>query len=117
MNKFLLNLTLTICFNCRPVWLCSQCYVYYDNEEIESRLLDVIQRKVMSYTLQDMRCTRCKQIKRENLAPLCTCAGSFETLISVGELRSLLRTFGKVAEDHGMKLLKEQVQTLLHLSK
>lgn len=70
----------------------------------------------MSYTLQDLRCTRCKQIKRENLAPLCSCAGSFETLINAGDLRRLLRTFKRVAEDHGMKLLKEQVDMLLKLS-
>lgn len=80
------------------------------------RLLDVIQRKMMSYTLQDMRCTRCKQIKRENLAPLCSCAGSFETLINAKELKQLLRTFFNVADRHGMHLLKEQVDMFLQHS-
>lgn len=80
------------------------------------KLLDVVQRKIMSYTLQDLQCIRCKQIKRENLAPLCSCAGSFKTLINATELKKLLRTFRQVAEAHGMNLLKEQVELLLQHS-
>lgn len=96
-----------------PVWLCPQCFVYYANDEIEVRLLDVLQRKIMSYTLQDLRCTRCKQIKRENMAELCSCAGSFETLIDVKDIRNLLHTFGRVADSHQMGLLKEQTEWML----
>lgn len=96
-----------------PVWLCSQCYVYYENEEIEIRLLDVVHRKIMSYTLQDLRCTRCKEIKQDNLAELCSCAGSFDTLISARKLRQLLQTFLDVAETHQMFFLKDEVQVFL----
>lgn len=95
------------------VWLCSQCYVNYENDEIEIRLLDVIHRKIMSYTLQDLRCIRCKEIKRENVAELCSCAGSFDTLISAKKLRQLLQTFSDVADAHQMYLLKEEVQVFL----
>lgn len=100
-------------YSFRPVWLCSQCYVYYENEEIEIRLLDVIHRKIMSYTLQDLRCTRCKEIKRDNLAELCSCAGTFDTLIDAQKLRQLLRTFLEVAETHEMRLLQDEVQIFL----
>lgn len=100
----------------RPVWLCPQCYVFYDNTEIEIRLLDVIQRKLISYTLQDLQCTRCKQIKRENIAQLCSCAGTFETIISSKDLKNLLTTFVKVADDHKMELLKEQVEWMLKMN-
>lgn len=96
--------------------MCPQCYVYYDNEEIELRLIDAIQRKVMSYTLQDLKCTRCKQIKRENLIKLCSCAGEFETLISASELKNLLETFLKVAESHKMELLIEHTGWVLNNS-
>lgn len=68
---------------------------------------------MMSYTLQDLRCIRCKQIKRENLAELCSCAGQFETLINVNDLRTLLQTFIHVAETHKMDLLKEQTEWML----
>lgn len=70
----------------------------------------------MSYTLQDLRCTRCKEIKRENMAALCSCAGNFDTLINTKELRLLLETFLNVAESHQMDLLKEQVEYFLENS-
>uniref|UniRef100_A0A8W7Q1J1 DNA polymerase epsilon catalytic subunit n=1 Tax=Anopheles coluzzii TaxID=1518534 RepID=A0A8W7Q1J1_ANOCL len=96
-----------------PVWLCAQCNVDYDNVEIEMRLLDVVQRKLMSYTLQDLRCIKCKQIKRENLSQYCTCTGCFENLISTSELRRLLQTFYTLAKDYRMSVLEETVQHLL----
>uniref|UniRef100_A0A182SCP7 DNA polymerase epsilon catalytic subunit n=1 Tax=Anopheles maculatus TaxID=74869 RepID=A0A182SCP7_9DIPT len=96
-----------------PVWLCAQCNVDYDNVEIEMRLLDVVQRKLMSYTLQDLRCVKCKQIKRENLSQYCTCTGNFENLISTGELRRLLQTFHMLAKDYRMHILEETVQHIL----
>uniref|UniRef100_A0A182JCC0 DNA polymerase epsilon catalytic subunit n=1 Tax=Anopheles atroparvus TaxID=41427 RepID=A0A182JCC0_ANOAO len=97
----------------QPVWLCAQCNVDYDNVEIEMRLLDVVQRKLMSYTLQDLRCVKCKQIKRENLAQHCTCTGNFENLISRTELRRLLLTFQTLAIDYRMHVLQETVQHIL----
>lgn len=96
----------------RPVWLCSQCFVCYDNKEIEMRIIDVVQRKIMSYTLQDLRCVRCKQIKRENMTPFCSCAGDFENLIPKPHIKNLLGTFREVAEKHEMILLNELIQSL-----
>ncbi|XP_043653722.1 DNA polymerase epsilon catalytic subunit 1 [Drosophila teissieri] len=96
-----------------PVWLCAQCYVAYDNEEIEMRMLDALQRKMMSYVLQDLRCARCSEIKRENLAEFCTCAGNFVPLISGKDIQTLLSTFNKVAGNHKMQLLQQTVHQAL----
>ncbi|KAM8707435.1 hypothetical protein ACLKA7_011510 [Drosophila subpalustris] len=96
-----------------PVWLCAQCCVAYDNEEIEMRMIDVLQRKLMSYVLQDLRCARCNEIKRENLAEFCTCAGDFVPLISGKEIETLLNTFSSVASNHKMQLLQQTVQQAL----
>ncbi|XP_012159069.1 DNA polymerase epsilon catalytic subunit A [Ceratitis capitata] len=96
-----------------PVWLCAQCFVAYENEEIEMRIIDVVQRKVMSYVLQDLRCARCNEIKRENLAQFCPCAGEYVPLISGREINSLLHTFKRVGEYHKMLLLQETVEQVI----
>ncbi|KAH8310400.1 hypothetical protein KR044_001123, partial [Drosophila immigrans] len=96
-----------------PVWLCAQCFVAYDNEEIEMRMIDVLQRKLMSFVLQDLRCARCNEIKRENLAEFCTCAGNFVPLIGGKEIETLLNTFSNVASYHKMQLLQQTVQQAL----
>lgn len=77
------------------------------------RIIDVVQRKLMSYVLQDLRCSRCNEIKRENLAQFCTCAGDFVPLISGKEIDHLLRTFQNVADYHKMELLHETVQQII----
>lgn len=63
----------------------------------------------MSYTLQDLRCIRCNQIKRDNLTLLCSCGGTFETLISSKDIYNLFKTFLRVADTHKMALLREIV--------
>lgn len=68
----------------------------------------------MSYTLQDLRCVRCKQIKRENIAERCSCAGQFETLLDVADVKKLVYTFKEIAESHQMVLLKEQTEFILN---
>lgn len=104
--------------NCisRPIWICSQCYVSYDNEEIEIKMIDIALRKLMSYNLQDLKCVRCQEIKRENLSTYCPCSGQFEFLISASDTESLLKTFLKVAQNHNMVLLQEIVNSSLEVS-
>ncbi|XP_037953438.1 DNA polymerase epsilon catalytic subunit 1 [Teleopsis dalmanni] len=97
-----------------PVWLCAQCLIAYDNEDIEIRIIDVLQRKVMSYILQDLRCTRCKEIKLVNLTKYCPCAADFAPLINEQDIMSLLHIFHKVASDHKMELLTDAVEQLLY---
>jgi len=95
-----------------PVWVCASadCRTPYDTSEIEHQLIDAIQRKVMGYTLQDLQCLKCKEIKMMNLASHCTCAGKFKTLIAAKDLAKLLKTFKSIATHYGMPLLKEVVQ-------
>ena len=88
----------------------ADCQTPYDTSEIEHQLIDAIQRKVMGYTLQDLQCLKCKEIKMMNLASHCTCAGKFKTLIVAKDLAKLLKTFKSIATHYGMPLLKEVVQ-------
>lgn len=69
----------------------------------------------MSYNLQDLKCVRCKEIKRENLSTYCLCSGQFESLISARDTELLLKTFLKVAETHRMLLLQEIVKNNLEI--
>lgn len=96
------------------VWLCSECYVNYDTEEIEKRLIDVLNRKLMSYTLQDLQCIRCQGVKQDNVMEYCSCAGKYKTLIQPEEVQNLVKTFNLVADDYSMILLKEYSETLIN---
>lgn len=76
-------------------------------------MIDIALRKIMSYNLQDLKCVRCKEIKRENLTTYCPCSGHFESLISAIDTESLLKTFLDVAKSHKMVLLQEIVKNYI----
>jgi len=48
--------------HCRAVWSCIQCNNTYDLDDIEQYMVDVIQRKSMALSLQDVRCVKCKAV-------------------------------------------------------
>lgn len=37
-----------------PQWFCSNCQAQYETESIEIALVEALQKKLMSYTLQDL---------------------------------------------------------------
>nr|CAD7454366.1 unnamed protein product [Timema tahoe] len=99
-----------------PVWQCPLCHTSYDNSEIEYLLLDTVQRKAMAYTLQDLQCKKCLQIKLENMSEYCSCAGEFQCLVSRSDLEIHLRTFYKIAQYFKMPLLLEIVEWAIDLN-
>merc|ERR1712038_2017737 len=101
-----------------PTFVCSgaDCRTPYDTADIEHLLLDAVQRKTMGYTLQDLNCKKCNQVKASNMTKHCTCAGSFTTIQSTKELVQLLRTFLSVARHYRMPLLTEVIETVLKMN-
>jgi len=103
------------------VWLCpnASCQAPYDTQEIESMLLDCVQRKVMTYILQDLSCTRCGEVTQYNLADRCRnkfCAGDFKTTVDLFKIGQLLKTFFGVANHYNMPLLKQQVEFIFRMN-
>jgi len=37
-----------------PQWFCSNCQAQYETESVEMALVEALQKKLMSYTLQDL---------------------------------------------------------------
>ncbi|XP_028166881.1 DNA polymerase epsilon catalytic subunit A-like [Ostrinia furnacalis] len=93
-----------------PVCVCPTCGTAYDNQELEWRLIETMNRRAMTYTLQDLICSRCHQIKRENLSTVCDCAGDFAPLMPAREVRAQLDTLATIARYYRMPLLMELIQ-------
>lgn len=73
-------------------------------------LLEIVQRKLMSYTLQDVKCVNCKQIKRDNMTSACECTGAFTNLLPSQELKRDLESFLEVAQTYKMPLLEDHIK-------
>ncbi|RVE53948.1 hypothetical protein evm_001351 [Chilo suppressalis] len=98
-----------------PVCVCPTCGMAYDNQELEWRLIETMNRRAMTYTLQDLICSRCHQVKRENLSTVCDCAGDFSLMVPSKEIHSQLTTFKTIAQYYKMPLLLELIE--FHLAK
>ncbi|CAH2983486.1 unnamed protein product [Chilo suppressalis] len=98
-----------------PVCVCPTCGTAYDNQELEWRLIETMNRRAMTYTLQDLICSRCHQVKRENLSTVCDCAGDFSLMVPSKEIHSQLTTFKTIAQYYKMPLLLELIE--FHLAK
>ncbi|XP_059098833.1 DNA polymerase epsilon catalytic subunit A-like [Tigriopus californicus] len=102
-----------------PAWLCASanCQTAYETSEIESQLLDAVERKTMGFILQDLQCTKCKGIKDRNMPRYCKCAGIFKTVQSFKDLEQLLRTFLGISRHYQMPLLQEVVEFKMTMNK
>lgn len=84
--------------------------MFYENCYIEGKLTDEVQRKIMSYIIQDVRCDRCKQTKMENLSMRCECVGNFQTMVKREEVLKQFGVIETVARLHQMVVLEEQLK-------
>lgn len=133
----------SVVFVFRPSWQCPLCKSNYDSGEIESMLLDIVNRKSMSFVLQDLQCKKCQevcllvfgffskiwpvlkwrmnveclQIKRENLSQFCPCAGEYQLLHNSATLIQTLDIFHRVGQRFQLTLLTQTVFQLLEMNR
>ncbi|KAJ3354202.1 DNA polymerase epsilon catalytic subunit [Kappamyces sp. JEL0680] len=97
--------------------VCEKCYALYDREDIEQRLVLDLQSLLCRWQLQDMRCTKCRLIKAEELRANCArCTGAMETVLSPEQFLRQIRVLSNLADYFRMPELQEAaafVQSLL----
>lgn len=79
-------------------------------------LIDSMQRKFMGYCLQDLSCSKCREVTQYNMAKRCKCAGDFETTVKVDTTAQLLKAFLGLARHYQMPLLHEQVTWMFKMN-
>ncbi|RZF46596.1 hypothetical protein LSTR_LSTR002928 [Laodelphax striatellus] len=97
----------------KVMWLCPSCESPYDNTELESLLLDIVQRKLMAYIMQDFECKKCHQIKDNYMKNSCSCAGEFQTVVQSEKIFKHLKTFRNIAHNSQMEVLEEAINWIL----
>lgn len=99
-----------------PHWRCGTCKTPYQTSEIELTLVDIVNRKMMAYVLQDLQCAKCHQVKEDNIKLRCNCAGEYLTTVDNHQTKERLRTFKEIAQHFGMPLLYQNVDWILRIS-
>ncbi|GAA6009169.1 hypothetical protein JCM11491_005778 [Sporobolomyces phaffii] len=98
-------------------WLClnEHCTAEYDRASIEALVIESLHRRFVSYQLQDLRCSRCKTMKAENLRSTCDCSGEYVMAETKSELARRLQVTANVAEFHKLSTLAVVVESLQEL--
>ncbi|KAI3659414.1 hypothetical protein MP638_000173 [Amoeboaphelidium occidentale] len=101
---------------------CKACKYEYDLEEFEMALIEKVESMVLSYHCQDLVCSKCKAIMRENMRLYCKLCAEPYILItdsyskenktwvsgytSAKEIQKLIQTLKILATDYKMELLR-----------
>lgn len=99
-----------------PQWFCSNCQAQYETDSIEMSLVEALQKKLMSYTLQDLECVKCKGVKEANMPIYCKCAGDFALTFSAKSFSEQICVFRNIAAHYKMAFLQETIDWLVLMS-
>uniref|UniRef100_A0A3P9H1R7 DNA polymerase epsilon catalytic subunit n=1 Tax=Oryzias latipes TaxID=8090 RepID=A0A3P9H1R7_ORYLA len=99
-----------------PQWFCSNCQAQYETDSVEVSLIEALQKKLMSYTLQDLVCNKCKGVKEANMPLYCRCAGDFSLTFSAKSFSEQIMVFRNIASHYNMRFLEETIDWLLAMS-
>ncbi|KAJ8286048.1 hypothetical protein GJAV_G00033960 [Gymnothorax javanicus] len=99
-----------------PQWFCSNCQAQYETEGIEMALVEALQKKLMTYTLQDLVCTKCRGVKEANMPVYCSCAGDFTLSFSTKSFSEQIGVFRNIAAHYNMSFLQETIDWLLQMT-
>jgi len=89
-----------------PKWLCVNCGGEYDRTAIEFSLIEMTRSLERAFSQQDLRCSKCQQIKSDNVSRWCHCSGSYQFTTNKVDVRRKLRTTVNVAREYNLFRLK-----------
>lgn len=96
-----------------PAWQCTTCAHEYDRLALEERLIGRVQRMLVQWQTQDLRCAKCKRIRINDFMEHCGCSGTWVATVSLEAVTAELRVLDRVAEFYGLKMLARVVADVL----
>ena len=95
------------------VWPCPACRHPIDKTIVEGKLIDILQRQIASYAMQDLRCQRCNQVKASNMALHCECSGAYKLETNPSDHWKKVRTVQQLADYYGLDMVLEMANDCL----
>jgi hypothetical protein len=92
--------------------------------------MELLNRRMVTYQLQDVRCKQCKMVSNQLISQTCKCTGTFEQTIGfeapdklrnqnllnqMTDIHLFVRLLRNFANIHRMMMLKDSAQAILSL--
>ncbi|KAH9904372.1 DNA polymerase family B [Xylariomycetidae sp. FL2044] len=94
-------------------WRCPFCEAELDRLRVEERLVADVQRAVVEWCTQDLRCERCGSVKLNEFMEHCTCSGAWAESVKREDLVRRLGVYRGVADWYGLRMLGVVVGEIL----
>jgi DNA polymerase epsilon subunit 1 len=94
-------------------WICEDCGTPYDVDDIEERLISVVNKKMLRYQLQDIRDQKTNRVVTRCLPKLSECSTGLKLDIPQSKAKAELELLKSLAEFHDLESLKQTTEGLL----
>ncbi|OAL46092.1 DNA polymeras-like protein epsilon [Pyrenochaeta sp. DS3sAY3a] len=96
-----------------PKWKCNNCDSSYDKLRIEEQLVAEVQKMLLEWCTQDLKCGKCKRLRSNEFMEHCACAGEWVGTKNRGDVKKRLNTYATIASFYGLKMLEAVVEECL----
>lgn len=89
----------------RKAWTCSTCDHEYSLVALEETLVARVEKMVVEWQTQDLRCRKCKRIRAMDLMEHCGCGGEWDGTVDKARVEKELRVLRRVSGTYGLRML------------
>ncbi|KAF2738253.1 DUF1744-domain-containing protein [Polyplosphaeria fusca] len=89
-----------------PKWKCAHCAAPYNMLRIEEGLVAEVQKLVLEWCTQDLKCGKCGRLRSNEFMEHCACAGEWVGTRERGDVRRKLTVYGGVAKFYELRMLE-----------
>ncbi|KAK9452621.1 hypothetical protein V1511DRAFT_507411 [Dipodascopsis uninucleata] len=93
-------------------WYCKYCGSEFEKLSLEEQMIGNVQYLITTYQSQDMKCSKCRQIRGSNLSEHCSCSGSWMMTKSSVEILKQIDVYKRVASYFNFVMLSNLLEFL-----
>jgi len=93
-----------------PDWRCHTCSTVYSRLAVEERLVAEVQKMVVQWCTQDIKCNKCSRLRTNEFMDHCVCAGAWVGTVKKEDVREKLGVMKSVANWYGFTMLTDVVK-------
>lgn len=93
----------------KTLWFCSNCESTYNKAELEEELIASLQRIVMNFYVQDLKCSKCHKVRENEMSTYCPCSGTWTETYPKKDIIEKVGVYGKVSTYYDLQLLNDHI--------
>lgn len=94
-------------------WACPTCGHEFNRLAIEEMLMGQTQRMLVKWQTQDLKCTKCRNLRVNDFMDHCGCGGEWTGTMDRNATMKDLQVLERVAVGHGLRMLGNLVGEIL----